>query len=293
MSAQAACEKGEFANIDEARAAQTRASIAQSHAIHAAVVEHEAKTVKRRATLALAHDVKTWNVHRKREMLRSCMAYTRSQHEAVRRAVDAWSSLRDGFVGASVTPATLERRIASPAPAPVADHDFAPNSDIAITQLDSSDRLRRPVVVDPDEATAMIYENTSATDSSGDEPAIVAVEHDLLNAAPGDTIVPADPETSKSDDPDPRNLPLADAALIPEDFGDLMSFSQPSSFHGTSHDVSSSEEPMSASMQSLVEGLMSWGGGFDVEEDHLALPQGMATSILFEQRGNLGDSRSS
>jgi len=110
FSAQTACENGEFASLDEARAAQTRASIAQSHAIHAAVVEHEAKTVKRRATLALAHDVKTWNVHRKREMLQSCIAYARSQNEATRRAVDAWSSLRDGFIGTPVNPSVVEKR---------------------------------------------------------------------------------------------------------------------------------------------------------------------------------------
>ena len=81
-AAQSACDAGGFPSIDEARAAQTRASIAQSHAFHAAVVDHEAKAVKRRATLALAHDVKCWNVHRKREMLKACLAHARSQHEA-------------------------------------------------------------------------------------------------------------------------------------------------------------------------------------------------------------------
>ena len=85
MAAQTACDSGNFANIEEARAAQTRASIAQSHAIHAAVVDHEAKSVKRRAAVALAHDVKCWNVHRKRELLRSTLAYAKSQHEATRR----------------------------------------------------------------------------------------------------------------------------------------------------------------------------------------------------------------
>ena len=110
-TAQSACDSGaEFPTIDEARAAQTRASIAQSHAFHAAVVEHEAKAVKRRATLALAHDVKCWNVHRKREMLQACIAHARSQHEATRRSVDAWSCLRDGFIGSPVMPTTQTRK---------------------------------------------------------------------------------------------------------------------------------------------------------------------------------------
>ena len=112
-TAQSACDSGTaFPTIDEARAAQTRASIAQSHAFHAAVVEHEAKAVKRRATLALAHDVKCWNVHRKREMLQACIAHARSQHEATRRAVDAWSCLRDGFIGSPIMPTTQTRKAA-------------------------------------------------------------------------------------------------------------------------------------------------------------------------------------
>mmetsp|Transcript_1311 Transcript_1311/g.1490 ORF Transcript_1311/g.1490 Transcript_1311/m.1490 type:complete len:1252 (-) Transcript_1311:570-4325(-) len=108
--AQSVCDKGKFANIEEAHAAQTRTSIAHSHAVHAAVVEHEAKTVKRRATLALAHDVKCWNVHRKREVLQICLAHAKSQHEATRRAVDAWSCLRDGFVGSTVIPSRVASR---------------------------------------------------------------------------------------------------------------------------------------------------------------------------------------
>jgi len=111
FTAQSACEAGSFPSIDEARAAQTRASIAQSHAFHAAVVEHEAKAVKRRATLALAHDVKCWNVHRKREMLKACIAHAKSQHEATRRAVDAWSCLRDGFIGSSIVPPAQTRKV--------------------------------------------------------------------------------------------------------------------------------------------------------------------------------------
>ena len=115
FSAQSACESGSFPTIDEARAAQTRASIAQSHAFHAAVVEHEAKAVKRRATMALAHDVKGWNIHRKREVLKACIAHARSQHEATRRAVDAWSCLRDGFIGSTVIPSAQTRRVPSQA----------------------------------------------------------------------------------------------------------------------------------------------------------------------------------
>ena len=100
--AQSICDKGKLCSMEEARAAQTRASITQSHAIHAAVVEHEAKTMKRRATLALAHDVKCWNAHRKTKILEVCLGFAKSQHEATRRAVDAWSCLSDGYVGSNM-----------------------------------------------------------------------------------------------------------------------------------------------------------------------------------------------
>ena len=100
-SAQKVCETGRFATPEDARAAQTKASIAKSHAVHSAVIEHEALVAKRRATMALAHDVKCWNVHRKRELLSLCRNLAREQREASRQSLLAWNRLREGFVGTS------------------------------------------------------------------------------------------------------------------------------------------------------------------------------------------------
>ena len=293
--AQSACDKGKFPNIDEARAAQTRASIAQSHAIHAAVVEHEAKTVKRRATLALAHDVKCWNIHRKREVLQVCLSYAKSQHEATRRAVDAWSCLRDGFVGSNIIPSTQTRR-----PAPYARK---PKIDLMNEEPDPEARIFH----------------------GDDEPAtIVAVEHELLKQFPtdspasadsstGDIIsVPAEPETI---------LPMVMASPIPEEDEDITSSRNQDAFgfgstsksqasHVMAHSVPESpvratkvslssmenkedEEALTSSMQSLVDGLMNWGG-IDVEEDYtLPLPHGMAASIALEESAVFGNSKHS
>jgi hypothetical protein len=102
-SAEKVCETGRFATPEDASAAQTKASIAKSHAIHSAVIEHEALVAKRRATMALAHDVKCWNVHRKRELLSLCQHLAREQREASHQALLAWDRLREGFVGASPT----------------------------------------------------------------------------------------------------------------------------------------------------------------------------------------------
>jgi cellobiose-specific phosphotransferase system component IIA len=290
FSAQTACEKGEFANLDEARAAQTRASIAQSHAIHAAVVEHEAKTVKRRATLALAHDVKTWNVHRKREMLRSCIAFARSQHEATRRSVDAWSTLRDGFVGTPVNPSIVERRAAPHSPL-----SYAPSAPEP-----------RPLV-EPGEVTATIYESMSFALHLDCPPTIVAVDHNVLAIAAAELFHSESPETLESTTEPTKSveiqepesiLPFAEAAPIPdEEADDLVNFQYnednntgSSSLHEPTYESSFTDEKLSASMQSLVDGLMNWGGGFDADEDHFALPIGMAASIVLEETHVLGKS---
>ena len=308
--AHSVCEKGKFANIDDARAAQTRASIAQSHAIHAAVVEHEAKTVKRRATLALAHDVKCWNVHRKREVLKSCLAHAKSQHEATRRAVDAWSCLRDGFVGSTIIPSTQTWKLARPKP---------------------------NLFSDKAEAETTIFGNAGKTDEG--QYSIVAVEHKHLKL-PTDTL-PLTTSTSSSDtdssrifaEPDPV-VSLVVASPIPEEVEDISNSRDIESFeldnaqfqslesevmNSSSHyrqseneflaqsimvtqsslssekeineELTTSEtensEALTSSMQSLVDGLMNWGG-IDVE-DNFALPTGMAASIALEESVAFGN----
>jgi hypothetical protein len=268
------------------------------------VVEHEAKTVKRRATLALAHDVKCWNAHRKREVLQAALSYAKSQHEASRRAVDAWSCLRDGNVGSTIIPSTQTRR----APAPKAMLDL----------------------FDGDDAEATIFANSDDTE---DETTIVAVEHELLKQ--GNDSASSTTDEGKLVQPE-TILPLAVASPIPEEDDDLGSsqegglldpfgmgsshlsrsatinaqpvassqFSSQGS-SGAMHSKASVEslafgnnsfkanadgeenEVLTSSMQSLVNGLMNWGGQYDDEED-LALPTGMAASIALEESCVLG-----
>lgn len=80
---------------------QSEASTAQSHAIHATVVEYEANIAKNRSAVSLAQDVKSWNQYRKRELLQTCVQFAKSQQEACRNAADAWGSLRDGLIDSS------------------------------------------------------------------------------------------------------------------------------------------------------------------------------------------------
>jgi hypothetical protein len=91
---------------EEIQSYQTNAFATQSHAIHAAVVEYEANLSLKRASTSLAHDVKCWNVHRKKELLRTCIQFAKSQKEACKKASDAWVSLRDGLIDSEYTPLT-------------------------------------------------------------------------------------------------------------------------------------------------------------------------------------------
>lgn len=302
--AQEVCEKGKFANINEARAAQTRSSIAQSHAIHAAVVEHEAKTVKRRATLALAHDVKCWNVHRKREVLKICLAHAKSQHEATRRAVDAWSCLRDGFVGSTVIPSTQAWKPTKTRSAPIndqpevkttifGDSEQGTSSNSAIIAVEHKD-LKLPTGSQP---------SKSSNNSSGEvdisqaydepDPAVSLVVaspipevDDTLNILneDNDAIQSSGAHTAEvkehsygADDDESNNECLAQAIMMSKSSGEESSEKE-------------TNENLTSSMQSLVDGLMNWGG-IDVE-DNFALPTGMAASIALEESAAFGNAGS-
>ena len=242
--------------------------------------------MKRRATLALAHDVKTWNVYRKRELLHSCIAFARSQHEAARRSVDAWSSLRDGFIGTPVNPSIIERRA-------------TPLHPVSITYASP---FQSGATVDPGEANATIYESQSSGSGSGSHspPTIVPVEHNVLgtwneafpvlaseNPEVIEADVPLNPKEESIADPE-FVLPFAETTPIPEEeHEDLLCLGKQGEFQsnqGKAQVYSSfHDEKLSASMQSLVDGLMNWGGGLNVEEEHLALPIGMATTIVLEE----------
>jgi hypothetical protein len=255
------------------RSLQTRASIAQSHAIHAAVVEHEASVVKRRSTLALAHDVKTWNMHRKREILRSCISFATSQHEASRRAVDAWSSLKNGFLGSTMNPSAVERR---PVPSTVSIN--AREISTAPTIVDAKPS------VEPGEVTTTIYNGMEECN----QQRIIAVDHsDLLLGSRGGG------DSSALSDAYNFSLPFAQADLVVSASDSVMSESAFQNMEAphlgnaggrsmmnlqdvSAHPVQS--EILSSSMQSLVDGLMTWGGGFETEED-FGLTGKMATSF--------------
>jgi hypothetical protein len=317
MTAQTACDSGNFSNIEEAKAAQTRASIAQSHAIHAAVVDHEAKSVKRRAAIALANDVKCWNVHRKRELLRSALSYARAQHEATRRAVDGWSCLRDGFIGSVVMPPLYDRPLTTTSTSRSTrdQQQSSTSTELFGSGLDAFGPSPR-YTTDPGETTATIL----GAPASHNSPPIVAIQHhdlvpqppplDLLSGSNqyNDSTSFHDTTSSlskKTESESPEDvfdnkaesfksasffdahamLPFATASPIHEEDTPHNQTSDNQESEATTRALTESttvDNSMTQSMQSLVDGLMTWGGTIDIEEE-LVLPRGMATSMIFDE----------
>eukprot|EP00534_Pseudo-nitzschia_fraudulenta_P012711 CAMPEP_0201222576 /NCGR_PEP_ID=MMETSP0851-20130426/192676_1 /ASSEMBLY_ACC=CAM_ASM_000631 /TAXON_ID=183588 /ORGANISM="Pseudo-nitzschia fraudulenta, Strain WWA7" /LENGTH=1114 /DNA_ID=CAMNT_0047512331 /DNA_START=456 /DNA_END=3800 /DNA_ORIENTATION=+ len=308
--AQSVCEKGKFANINEARAAQTRASIAQSHAIHAAVVEHEAKTVKRRATLALAHDVKCWNAHRKREVLKICLAHAKSQHEATRRAVDAWSCLRDGFVGSTIIPSTQAWRPPKQKPVPVNEEpeekttifgnlDKTQPESHTIVAVEHRD-LKLPTEPLPPRTTATTIDVDSFQKFDEIGPVVSMAVASPISEEIDDGLNGSEEESVAHESTQVQSLRTTEedsgkhrSQLNEEGFAQstILTKSLVSSEKGSSEESVSEKEDdivaLTSSMQSLVDGLMNWGG-IDVE-DNCALPAGMAASIALEESAVFGN----
>lgn len=88
-------------SMEKAQSALLEASNAQSHAIHSTVVEYEANLAKKRSAVSFAQDVQSWNIHRKKELLRTCVQATKSQQQACRKAADALEGIRDGLIDSS------------------------------------------------------------------------------------------------------------------------------------------------------------------------------------------------
>lgn len=293
MTAQKVCETGKFGSVDEARAAQTRAAISQSHGIHAAVVEHEAMAAKRRAAMALAHDVKCWNVHRKRELLRTCREAARSQGKAAQKAVAAWSLLHDGFLVSTVVPLTDEKREPTSPSLTLRDHcqneEQEETSAVIFPPLDASEQ-----VGSTDKPMLIPVEHSALTIISGNTPSVSAETNSLPSGISCRREKEKDINTTVAISTSSKCSTLSEPAVaIPTD--------EPPTFaHDTGDNTilktegqiekEVAEEPdvMSSSMQSLVEGLMTWGGQYDSQDD-LMLPSGMAASIALEESGIMGN----
>ena len=171
-------DSANFSTDEEVRVAEAHISNAQSQAIHAAVVEHEASTAKRRATIALAHDTKCWNVHRKREILRISLETGKAQLDATQQSIAAWDLLHDGILHMSSFPTmTVQTRIDTITP--VVESNIFSKPDL-FEQMEEINEMDSFAVVSEKsvEVTSPVVADKSS-ESSSDDQRIYNSEHDM------------------------------------------------------------------------------------------------------------------
>jgi hypothetical protein len=244
-------------------------------------------------------------------VLQVALSYAKSQHEATRRAVDGWTCLRDGFVGSNIILSTQTRRVSRHHQARKAAADLLSDEpEVRATIYSSSpDEL----LSEARSIVAVDHELLKLPDSPHSAPSESGCVVEIMGTSPdaGLPLVVADPVPEGNDH--------ALNSCTSDSFGLWKNASISQSFEfgacGSSHvpnlpkegsiahryasaeivhrDFSSSKsqdlednEAMTSSMQSLVNGLMTWGGE-DVDVD-FTLPVGMAASIAIEQSGVFG-----
>jgi hypothetical protein len=331
----------EFGTKEDADIAQKRLSDLQSHAVNAAVIEHEALSAKRHAAVALANDVKCWNVHRKQGMLRTCIETTKAQILMAHQSKVAWEELRDGFLAPLNVPVAVKTRymnhddlgesidttsvaesskpnILPPSPevrlgdfmtsndhftyshdvdsieSPNDDHGGHPNAYSMLDDYCSIDDI--DILSDSSQDFAERAHNVKSTNISPDENSII-----MTNIIPNQSPIKENLESLHASFQSEESQAIQsynnveDVVVSPtptvksnEDDNEVKENKQPfnESMYvnddASLHDSSCENDPMSDSMQSLVDGLMNWGGKWDSDDD-LALPHGMVASIAMEE----------
>ena len=271
---------------EEINHAQSEASSTQSHAIHATVVEYEANMAKKRAAISLAQDVKCWNSYRKRELHQTCLQYVKTQREACRKSADAWESLREGLIDLQTpsfasedlqalsehleTAQTRDSLLSSrcvdsnfseefnmPYSSNFGDARSSLNSHkpVNASEVTSSTTLLPDAIVDAEQLTGGSADDEYVLRPS-DMPNLddnhFALQQDIISAAESSSFSEGEAMDS--------------CAFQADDFGIESVLSQKEQ---DVYNCSASGENMTMSMQSLIDGLMAWGGDEEHIDDNL------------------------
>ena len=317
-------ERETCANDEEAKVLHERVSSSKMQALHAAVVDHEASSAKRRSVISLANDVKYWNTHRKRELLQACLDVVKEQRSSAEQNTHAWEQLRDGLLdthqifGKGETPDMTENAvegivsegiiISEPSEEQFNEFDYPSSS-----ALELDDDVDTGIQITGGLAESAIEESFAKekeilndiqqdyfTPSASHDGDLLSDDFSL-KSADGADYKSRSPHLSQ--DTNDRNLSISGDFEDTRFFTDAMSTSAQSHHSeasncdveadasadneqdGVPHEVEKEpNEGMTESMQSLVDGLLTWGENWDADDD-LALPRGMAASLAMEERG--------
>ena len=259
---------------------QSEASKAQSHAIHATVVDHTANIAKKRSAVSLAQDVKSWNSHRKNEMLQTCIQFAKSQQEASRKAADAWESLKEGLIDSTTclfatdevglwANHTVISSQAHPSSAPADDFFTTSSRDIVCNSINSGNKLEgssdweQPGQQDFSECVDAEAASNFLSSSKQSQ------QSELEGSSSGNVYCLAPPSVNEDYFSFHQSI-ASEEENSDTDKDDNSDYDDHHKSYQSENDDDSQEltkgDPMSTSMHSLIDGLMSWGEQENAEE---------------------------
>jgi hypothetical protein len=234
--------------------------------LHAAVVEHETGVAKHKAAVSLANDVKHWNSHRKRSLLDACMNMTRAQLDATKEELKAWCQLRDGILS-SPNDLFVQEKIV------LQDHKTD-------TSRDLDDRASRDEFEMGTKSPLKIQEeNIRMDDYFG-----TSQSKDVESVCDSDSS--ASKENQECDFDNGCQNDNATSNFNVHNTFDVKGQNDGEENMDLDQSRIRDSDEMSESMQSLVEGLLSWGGNWEADEEfnmsQVRLPSLAVKSGLFD-----------
>ena len=284
-------------SMEKVKSAQVEAFTTQSHAIHATVVEYEANLAKKRSAVSFSQDVKSWNVHRKRALLRTCIQTAKSQQEACKKAADAWESIREGLIDSSgYSFAELQVKWADPkkeSPArsiPIANHLHADKQDAIASRSQTNFDASHGDDVARNSFDSNHFASSWNNGQQRFSESVTEASNSMTSVVDGFTDICSLRESQKSETVGSSDqvycIVPPKTSLIDEDYfsfhqqsvlfggdnsdSDETDTNRTSSVHESFHSGRNStpdapaRDKMSKSMQSLIDGLMAWGGEDDL-----------------------------
>lgn len=251
---------------------QREASIAKSHAIHATVVEYGAKIAKKRSAVSLVQDLKVWNTHRKSHLLKTSIQAAKSQLDVSRKAADALTSLINSSVFSHD-----ECEINASSNLAIIAQEYSARKNLSSFDTNKFAFQHNPFITKSPETPSSVKNRTIKSSSYLIEglsqcvvgaltPISLSNMEESINVSPS-----AENQLSHSQGSSQNDCFTAfNASYLDEDYflshqgvsdadNDKVGFTPSNQERFLSEDTPN-KDVMSTSMQSLIDGLIAWGG---------------------------------
>lgn len=273
----------------EASASYEKVQKCKLQELHAAVIDHEANSAKRHSVVSLANDVKYWNVRRKHELLSACIKVAKEQRSAVEKSLIAWNHLKDGILDSPDAFVTIKCIDSS--------HVNSSEGKLECNRNDNEQTLGQKIKgqmterldtmdsSETNECSYSFYCNYVIDDASRNDQ---GHGNYVLSHLDNGNRVSLDEGEDKSifDDALSSSAKLSDVDSVGRSTTEACAMDNDDDNHRFGETESKGDgDNMTDSMQSLVDGLLTWGGGNWETEDDFELPVsvGMAKCLAAEQ----------